>query len=69
MPRTGATAADRAFAVRRRNEQASIWCFFSIAQIAAMFVGVLLMGSDKGEAASGPRARASGAAIKGRKSA
>lgn len=27
------------------NEQASIWCFFSIAQIALMFVGVIFIGA------------------------
>lgn len=32
------------------NEQASIWCFFSIAQIACMFAGVLMMSGDKDQA-------------------
>ena len=70
-PRDG-SVTDRAFCPRRSNEQASIWCFFSIAQITAMFVGVLLMGSDKGGdggGASRPRTRSATSAAKGRKRA
>ena len=37
------------------NEQASIWCFFSIVQIACMFGGVLMMGDDKKEKAAAPK--------------
>merc|ERR1711865_124896 len=36
-----------AFITDDLNEQASIWCFFSIAQIALMFVGVLLIGAGE----------------------
>ena len=39
------------------NEQASIWCFFSIAQIAVMFIGVLCMGDDKGERATSSKTK------------
>lgn len=42
------------------NEQASVWCFFSIAQITLMFCGVLLtQGPAKEEAPSGGRRRSS----------
>ena len=49
-----------AFISENLNEQASIWCFFSIAQITCMFIGVLAMGSDKdakGNAGAGKAAR------------
>jgi len=37
------------------NEQASIWCFFSIAQISLMALGVTMIGASKKSTTKGKK--------------